>query len=79
MMAVTTSDGKYHLIIGEQYTSDNYPYVVAERLVNGKYWLFQVDNEEDKYSQQYEVISHMPVGDNPPLDNIPLTVNLSYD
>jgi len=79
MMAVTTSDGKYHLIIGEQYTSDSYPYVVAERLINGKYHLFQVDNENDRYSQQFQIISHMPVGKNEPLSHIPLTVNLSYD
>jgi hypothetical protein len=79
MMAVTTSDGKYHLIIGKQYTSDSYPYVVAERLINGKYHLFQVDNENDRYSQQFQIISHMPVGENLPLENIPLTVNLSYD
>jgi hypothetical protein len=79
MMAVTTSDGKYHLIIGEQYTSDNYPYIVAERLINGKYRIFLVCDEDDQFSQQYKIISHMPVANNEPLSHIPLTVNLSYD
>lgn len=77
--AVTTADGKYHLIIGEPYHQDTYPYLVAERLVNGKYHIFQVDNLNDKYSHQFRIISHMPVDNNQAITNIPLTVNLSYD
>lgn len=77
--AVTTADGKHHLIIAEPYQQDTFPYLVAERLINGKYHVWQVDNEHDKYSHQYRIISHMPVDNNEPIANIPLTVNLSYD
>ena len=77
--AVTTADGKHHLIIGLPYEQDTYPYLVAERLINGKYHVFQVDNENDKYIHQFQIISHMPVNNNEPIANIPLTVNLSYD
>lgn len=71
---------KYLLILGDTFIWEgNEPYFVAEKLVDGRYDVFQIDNVNDwDTSNQFKILAHLPLSaDNlknipllPPLDNI---------
>ena len=64
---------KYLLILGDTFIWEgNEPYFVAEKLVDGRYDVFQIDNVNDwDTSNQFKILAHLPLSaDN--LKNIPL-------
>lgn len=71
---------KYLLILGDTFIWEgNEPYFVAEKLVDGRYDVFQIDNVNDwDTSNQFKILAHLPLSaDN--LKNIPLLPPLQND
>jgi hypothetical protein len=64
---------KYLLILGDTFIWEgNEPYFVAEKLVDGRYDVFQIDNVNDwDTSNQFKILAHLPLSANN-LKNIPL-------
>lgn len=70
----------YLLILGDTFIWEgNEPYFVAEKLVDGRYDVFQIDNVNDwDTSNQFKILAHLPLSaDN--LKNIPLLPPLQND
>jgi hypothetical protein len=50
------------MFIGDNYKSDKFPYLVAEKDINGNYFVWQVDNENDwDVKNQYEILGSIPL------------------
>ena len=67
------------LVLGDEYKSQNFPYVVAEKVSDGKFMLWQVDNENDWDSGQFEILAHAPVWGKDPIPGIPLLPPIEKD
>ena len=68
------------LVLGEEYRSQDFPYIVAEKVsINGKFMLWQVDNENDWDSGQFEILAHAPVWGKDPIPGIPLLPPIEKD
>lgn len=63
----------YLLVLGKNYKSDSFPYLVAEKLTTGNYQLWQVDNPNDvDEPNQFEILAHLPLNGSPILEGVPL-------
>ncbi len=67
------------LVLGKNYKSQNFPYIVAEKVASGEFMLWQVDNENDWDSGQFEILAHVPVWEKPPIPGIPLLPPIGKD
>lgn len=67
------------LVLGENYKSQNFPYIVAEKVAVGEFMLWQVDNENDWDSGQFEILAHVPVWEKDPIPGIPLLPPIKKD
>ena len=71
---------KYLLILGDTFIWEgNEPYFVAEKLVDGRYDVIQIDNVNDwDTSTQFKILAHLPLNGNI-LENIPLLPPLEQE
>ena len=61
------------LVLGKNYKSDSFPYIVAEKLTTGDYQLWQVDNPNDiDEPNQFEILAHLPLNGSPILEGVDL-------
>jgi hypothetical protein len=80
-LVITGGYKKQYLILrGNKYKSESFPYLVVEKLVDGTYHMWQVDNPNDWDDQnQYEILGHIPIWDSPFLDGIPYINTKEWD
>lgn len=70
----------YLLVVGKNYKSDSFPYIVAEKLTTGDYHLWQVDNPNDwDETNQFEILAHLPLNGSPILEGVPLLPPIEDD
>jgi hypothetical protein len=70
----------YLLVLGKNYKSDSFPYLVAEKLTTGDYQLWQVDNPNDvDEPNQFEILSHLPLNGSPILKDVSLLPPIEDD
>jgi hypothetical protein len=52
----------YLFSIGGNYKSENFPYLVIEKLTTGEYHVWQVDNSNDwDEKNQFQILAHLPL------------------
>jgi hypothetical protein len=70
----------YLFVIGGNYKSDVFPYLVIEKLTTGKYMEWQVDNSNDwDENNQYQILAHLPLNNAKYLDGIPVLPSLEVN
>jgi hypothetical protein len=70
----------YLFVIGGNYKSDVFPYLVIEKLTTGKYIEWQVDNSNDwDEKNQYQILAHLPLNNAKYLDGIPVLPSLEVN
>ena len=70
----------YLLVLGKNYKSDSFPYIVAENLTTGDYQLWQVDNPNDiDEPNQFEILAHLPLNGSPVLKDVVLLPPIKDD
>ena len=61
----------YLFVIGGNYKSNVFPYLVIEKLTTGEYTVWQVDNPNDwNEKNQYKILAHLPLNGARYLDGI---------
>lgn len=80
MVHKITNIENHLLVLGKNYKSDSFPYIVAEKLTTGDYQLWQVDNPNDwDEPNQFEILAHLPLGQAAILEGVPLLPSLRDD
>jgi hypothetical protein len=73
-MKILINTSHYNLWVDDTpHKEELFPYTVAERLANGNYHLWQVDNPNDwDEDNQFKILAHTPINGSPILNGIPI-------
>ncbi len=63
----------YLFVIGGNYKSNIFPYLVIEKLTTGEYTVWQVDNPNDwDEKNQYRILAHLPLNGTRYINDVPV-------